>query len=461
MCNAWWCSAAGWLGISGALVLLLVAAPGRAPAAGFNIYEQGARATALGGAFTATADDGSALFYNPAGIAFNRRADGLGSGHLGELGPRTTLDCNLVPIFPDARFAGATPPTPGATGRTADQTFYIPGIYLTHGRGNGVTLGLGLYAPFGLGVEWRDPENWIGREMSYNVDLATVYLTPAVAYRYSDQLAFALGLDIARQSLTFNRFNNDEYGQWVGNVIDAEMTGTSAINVSSCAGVLARPLTWLDLGVMYHQGKTMRYRDAEARLRNVAPEQLAENVAEELAEMGGSFHLLNSRLHLPSILSLAVAVELPLELARRVRLEFDAVFFGWSANQQIALDFENPLMTDVLIRENYDDTWQLRLGLDVPVHRDLNLMFGAIDDQTPQPVETMSPLLPDSDRRCFTTGVAYHPGPWRVTASYMAVDFEGRSNVVRGQSVAAGEHNPVGAYSSFANILAVGVGRDF
>src|ERR1700688_4549827 len=36
----------------------------------FSVNELGARASGMGTAFIATADDGSALFYNPAGIAF-------------------------------------------------------------------------------------------------------------------------------------------------------------------------------------------------------------------------------------------------------------------------------------------------------------------------------------------------------------------------------------------------------
>src|SRR5580658_10328892 len=36
----------------------------------FSVAELGARAAGMGTAFIATADDGSALFYNPAGIAF-------------------------------------------------------------------------------------------------------------------------------------------------------------------------------------------------------------------------------------------------------------------------------------------------------------------------------------------------------------------------------------------------------
>src|ERR1051325_8974609 len=41
-------------------------------AAGFSIFEQGAKATAMGGAFAATADDPSAIFYNVAGLAQQR-----------------------------------------------------------------------------------------------------------------------------------------------------------------------------------------------------------------------------------------------------------------------------------------------------------------------------------------------------------------------------------------------------
>src|SRR5687767_7928053 len=42
-------------------------------ASGFSIFEQGAKASAMAGAYTATADDPSAMFYNVAGIAYQRK----------------------------------------------------------------------------------------------------------------------------------------------------------------------------------------------------------------------------------------------------------------------------------------------------------------------------------------------------------------------------------------------------
>src|SRR5947207_4864886 len=59
-------------------LLVVVAAlltSGAAFGSGFSIFEQGAKATAMGGAFAATADDPTAIFYNVAGIAQLRRAE--------------------------------------------------------------------------------------------------------------------------------------------------------------------------------------------------------------------------------------------------------------------------------------------------------------------------------------------------------------------------------------------------
>ena len=53
----------------------ILAVGGVAFGSGFSIFEQGAKATGMGGAFVATADDPSAIFYNVAGIAQLRRME--------------------------------------------------------------------------------------------------------------------------------------------------------------------------------------------------------------------------------------------------------------------------------------------------------------------------------------------------------------------------------------------------
>ena len=52
------------------IVALVTLAAAPLHAAGFSIFEQGSKAMGMAGAFTAQADDPSALFYNAGGLAF-------------------------------------------------------------------------------------------------------------------------------------------------------------------------------------------------------------------------------------------------------------------------------------------------------------------------------------------------------------------------------------------------------
>src|SRR5215475_2578229 len=54
------------------LALVLLFAPLPLRAAGFALFEAGAKGQGFAGAFTAQASDPSAMFHNPAGIAFLR-----------------------------------------------------------------------------------------------------------------------------------------------------------------------------------------------------------------------------------------------------------------------------------------------------------------------------------------------------------------------------------------------------
>src|SRR2546428_10594335 len=64
------------------VVVVALLTSGAAFGSGFSIFEQGAKATAMGGAFCATADDPSAIFYNVAGIAQQRHTAFYAGGTL-------------------------------------------------------------------------------------------------------------------------------------------------------------------------------------------------------------------------------------------------------------------------------------------------------------------------------------------------------------------------------------------
>lgn len=431
--------------------LLVLAGP--AAAGGFSIYEAGARATGLGCAFTATADDGSALFYNIAGIGF----------HEG-----TVIDANLLPVAPKIKHRGVAAMIDGEVEQTVDQSFPIPGFGITHQLNDRWAAGLGVCAPFGLGVEWANPETWSGRFTSYDVDLQTIYVTPAISYRVTPQVAIAVGADVAWQHIELSRYAGVQYGGV--NAIDVQLSGTSDLNVTPTVGLMVRPTEKLSLGVMYHHEKTMEYEGGEGRLANVAPDVLATTVDAQIAALGGTKYDLSTELGLPHMLSFGASYR----VHPRARVEVNAVHWSWSNFEELALNF-SPDATGTLstvIPEKYEDVWQWRVGAELTLGRRWTGLLGYVRDNTPQPKESMSALLPDADRNDWSLGVQHAAGPWRLTASAMFVVNEERDNLVNGDVALFPEEaaDPVevylkrseaGSYTSKATIVAFGVGYRF
>jgi len=441
----------------------LMALTGLAHAGGFSIYEAGAKATGMGCAVTASVDDGSAMFYNIAAISFM---------------PGSVVDLNVMPVAPAFKYRQAAPPTESAYGETVSQSFIIPGFGITHNfKNNNFGIGLGVSAPFGLGVEWQNPTTWVGRFTNYDVDLATVYVTPAVSWQPLSNLSVALGADFAYQHIQLNRYTPQEFGAGTDpyiNAVDTKLDGTAELNVTPCIGAMYKPTEKLSIGVMYHHEKTMKYRDQEATLTNVAPDALVDTVDDVLDYYAGEEGLrtfsADTDLGLPHMLSLGVAYR----FTPRFLMEFDAVHFGWSNFDQLDLKF-SPDPTGSLssvIHERYEDRWQYRLGADFNATPKLKVLAGFAYDKTPQPVESMSPLLPDASRKDYSIGLQYLTGKWRFTGSYMAVINDARGNVVDGEAAmfeeeandpdaAALKTFEAGNYEAVANIWAVGVGYHF
>ncbi|MDP6796374.1 MAG: outer membrane protein transport protein, partial [Candidatus Krumholzibacteria bacterium] len=121
-------------------ILALLALPLSAWAAGFAVWEMGTKSSALGGTMTASADDPTAIFFNPAGLA-------------GLEGSNFSLD--LTGISPKTEFSGVAPnPGFGVTERLADHFFLLPQAYYSRSLGKDLAFGLGFYTPYGLAVEW-------------------------------------------------------------------------------------------------------------------------------------------------------------------------------------------------------------------------------------------------------------------------------------------------------------------
>ena len=106
---------------------------------GFRLTDQDPVATARGGAFVATADNPSAVYYNPAGIT---QLEGTRS---------------LMGVYGISYESSFDPKGPGNAIDTKWSPEAVPhSFYTLQPKNSQLTLGLGMYSPFGLGFEWDD-----------------------------------------------------------------------------------------------------------------------------------------------------------------------------------------------------------------------------------------------------------------------------------------------------------------
>lgn len=432
--------------------MLSLAFASMAHAGAFNIYEMSARATSLGGAFTATADDPSAIFYNPAGLAW-QRAD-------------WSFSLNVSPLKPSIASARANGPTavefPGAeNGMTKGSFFFPTGAYLGHRINEKFSAGLGFFTPFGLGVEWEDPDSFAGRGASTNAQLQGLYFSPVVAYRPVAEFAFSVGAHFVKTNLDLDRIITANLGTGtdVTNVADVALEGTGNWTAGLAFGAMYRPNHKLSIGVNYKQGVTNKFEQDDATFT-----QRASGFASVDAQVAGLLTALvggegtqevSAELDYPDIFVLGGRYD----FTRKFALMADLVFVGWDVFDEIVLDFENAPTTT--LEENYKSVMQFRAGGEYQYDDQLSFMVGYVHDETPQPEESMSPLLPDASRNDYSLGASWMTADGRneFTVGYMYVNFDERSTVINGERTALDGFDA--NYESNVNIFSFGYTRNF
>jgi long-chain fatty acid transport protein len=409
--------------------ILLLTLTGQAFAGGFNIYEMGTRATALGGAFTATADDASAIFYNPAGLAWQDSAWEV-SGNLSL----------IMPMFKYTRATGTEVLYSGDPASETENAVFPPvGLYGSYKMKDGRwAFGLGFFTPFGLGVKWDKPETFAGRPLATDSEIQGYYISPMVTFAVNEQLALSVGLHAVKTHLSLKRFVTLPLGQNVG---EFQLQGNSEWAVGAAAGAMYRPNEKLSLGVNYKGGVKNAFKDQDADLTF-------------LSGAPGISSGVSGDLKFPTMIAGAVRYD----ITPKFGLELDLVWFQWSVFDEVKLDFDFDAF-DTVLEENYKDVVQYRAGAEYQVAEEWRAMAGFVWDNSPQPIESVSPLLPDADRQDYSFGFTWGPGEWELSAAYMLVYSDERSTVENG--VGQNLDGFDGAYRSIAHIYSFGVSRDF
>jgi len=374
---------------------------------GFLIPEQGAKASAMAGAFAATADDPSAIFYNPAGIA-QQRAIAAYAG---------TTFINFTNEFEGD---STSPVTAGVEAKYNRHTFNVPNMYAIVPIGNNITVGVGVFAAFGLRTDWADP--FPGRYISKDADLKTTSVNPVIAWQTSDgRLAIGGGVEYRRARVILNA-NRMALNPFTGRIVDVANTRLASDygdDIGFNAGILFKPTPRFRIGASYRTAMDIDLEgDAEIT-------QISSGNAQFDAVVGAQLppdQRINTEFPFPSIAQLGFAFS-PTDAWD---LEFDIMRTGWGRFEALDVNFETTPSASFSRPQNWEDSNSYRFGVNHEATENWAVRFGAVYDENPQPIEAVSPLLPDADRIGGSLGAGFHSGPFTVDGSLLVLHFKDR-----------------------------------
>src|SRR5512141_1499481 len=246
----------GWKTLPVLLVLLFAASTSFA--AGFRLPEAGAKG--MGFAFTAQADDPSAIYFNPAGLTQLKGQNVMvGVTYVRENG---------------GEFTGTTPLTGGVTGSETqkDLNFYIPNAYYTRTTNSGnVAYGIGVFAPFGLGQEYKDKNTSTFRNQITKIDLQTLVVNPTIAFKVGEVLSVGAGIDYMWGKA---RLEKTPVAPGVGNLYNSELKSDWGLDGDAWGynfGLLLKPTENFRIGANYRSPFNLKIKDADVNISNTSP----------------------------------------------------------------------------------------------------------------------------------------------------------------------------------------------
>lgn len=429
-------------------------------AAGFRINEQGAKAMGMANAFAAQADDPTALYYNPAGIAFLK-------------GTQVSLG-SLVIAVPQTEFEGTTPLTgnlPLGNGtspvfeKAKKDLFIAPSLYATYSfEAVPLTFGLGVNSIYPLAKSWDNSSAF--RNQIENLAIKPINFQPTAAYRFDSlNLAIAAGLDVThaivslqKSAYTSSITGGAPYGAFELGEMGVDGTAT---DVGYNLGLLWKPRTDLSFGVAYRSKITLHI-DGDANFLATSPAGLSAVGIDYTTLPSSAIPFTRTRftstasttITLPDSLSLAVAWK-PIE---KLTLEFDAERTGWSSYDKLEIAFDSSSKLNVFNNKpspkNWKDVWAYKVGGQYAYNKNLDLRAGYAYDTNPIPDSTLGPELPDSDRHNVSVGMGIHNDTVALDCAYMWVHWVDRTSNNQDQISLSGQN---GTFKSDAHLFGANI----
>lgn len=457
------------------LKLCALCAAGVAQASGFYLGDNGAKAMLQGGAFTAQADDATAMQHNPAGLAQQP-----GFSFLADL---QVIRHDVSYLRQDPGFDPANPSTVINRVNNVPAPFLLPYFGATFGfplANRTFTVGVGLFAPPSQGkydypvpnYARAEPPTYDERPNKYapqryaliSNDIVIAYPTLSLAYdlhpRFQVGISAQLTLSSFKQKQTM--YGGDALGSNPSRQLmeNPDYDATVAIDLAGqvgftgILGLMARPTDWLAIGASVRPPIPFKGR---GKITVDLPEFFINNGATVVGANGGScasaeqVTTVNCEAELVMTLPLEIRLGARLLPIEGLGINVDFVYQGWNSIDQLLLTPQSVSLASgpsampqpiaaFGVKKNWMPTFSARLGATYQIIKYLSVSAGAMFETGAAPTSTYSVDWTHPTRVIITGGVTGHLGPFDLIVG--AIFTPTVTTVVNDSVVARGQTNP-------------------
>lgn len=306
----------------------------------------------------------------------------------------------------------------GRSSKTTDNSSVLPNVFLALPINEDLVAGVGITTPYGRSTTFDKteplfsmPPNRYG--LAYFTELYAVNFNPSIAYRVSDSVSIAGGIDILYSELELKQIYPwlAPDGMSVLSEGDAKLTGDGegiGYNVA---------LTW---NVNENQKAAVTYRSS-TEIDYDGDYSISGRPPFYPVAANGS---IKTEIEFPAVLALGYGVQ----VTDRLRIEANVEWIEHSSFDK--LDVNTPpgsAIPDTTTDTNWEDNWTYGVGADYVLDEKWTLRAGFIYLETPIPSETITPAISEEDQTVLSIGFGYQNGDHRIDAAYAIGFFNGRT----------------------------------
>ena len=409
---------------------------------GLNINGLGARAISMGGAFVGLADDYTAMFWNPAGIALlNKKTFGFS---IDDVIPSGTYNYSFThPLAGPITLVDAE----------MDRTHNFTGMAAYyHPISENLVFGLGVYTPSGLTSKW-DGNDFkaiaFNSVYEWKSKIAVVTISPALAYKVSDQVSVGATLNI-----NYGMFGISTHAgsQDLGIDLGQQELDMKGWGYGATFGILVRPSEQFSFGATLRTPSKIKFSGdaiiSKLNILGMIPgTPLYGATIPTTTDSSGEITY-------PMWLCGGIALK-PVE---NFTLTADVQYTNWKKIDKVEFEVDDPIWQlinastggNLELPLHWKNVAQIRFGAEYRIGT-IAFRCGYYIDPGPSPDETHNVLVPNYDFNSYNFGFGYNVNGFHV-------DFMLEYLKAKERTITAGVDNMPGVYNLSMLVPGISIG---